>query len=475
MEQAPPEQEFEDLPPPPPAPVEETRVGKVLGGPKAASQRPAHLPDYEEVVVIGGPPPPPAPPAPDPAMQQTMADGSMDQTMAAPAAPPPPVPQAPAVDKEIIAQAEAQAAETIAQAQAQAQEQLQQAQMQANQLIEEATAQAQQVAEEARQQAGQQGYQEGMEAGLQEGRQAGQIELQQRIEQLKFQFIDLVKLRRRIMVDMEPEIVKLAWEVAKRVVGDELKSNREVIVGVVRKSLETLNERDEILIRVNPAEYESVKPHQEEFEAMIEGLKKFTIRPDGAIELGSCAIETNLGNVDARIETQFEAILIGLEEMCGIRKFEREDELAAATVEVPGDPEFEQRVKEQAAAPPQEEAGGHGHGGGGEAPPEQASEQAEGQGEPEFDPVAEFHQLQAHLESLQPQLLAEPTDEIMAQLDPNDHQPYLEQYAQQQEHIQQVHARMTELHDYIQQTQGGEASMEQTQVEHAEAPPEMAE
>jgi flagellar assembly protein FliH len=154
-------------------------------------------------------------------------------------------------------------------------------------------------------------------------------EAKQMVEALKFQFCDMVRLRRKIMLDMEPEIVRLSWEVAKRVVGEELKTNREVILGVVKSALSTLQERDEILIRVNPTEFDSVKPHQKALEAMIEGLKKFVIQADGAIEPGSCAIETNLGNVDARIETQFEAIRLGLEEMCHIRSFERGDQVDA--------------------------------------------------------------------------------------------------------------------------------------------------
>lgn len=362
----------------------------------------------------------------------------MEQTMQASA---PPQPQAPPVDQEIIEAAKAQAEQIVAEAN----QVLEQAQMQAQQMVQEAMAQAGQAAEEARQQAGQQGYEEGMQAGIQEGRQAGQVELQQLINTLKTQFIDLVKLRRKIMVDMEPEIVKLAWQVAKRVVGEELKSNREVIVGVVRSSLHTLQERDEILIRVNPQEYESVKAHQSELEAMIEGLKKFTIQPDGAIELGSCAIETNLGNVDARIETQFEAIRLGLEEMTRIRQFEMEDQLAGMPVEVPGDPDFEARMKEQQHAPPPEanqeqvhqEAPPHHHEQGHEAPQQEMSDEQHQDGEPEMT----LEQMEQMLQEME--MLPDPTDELLATLTPEEQQQFLEAYQQQQEFVNYVqHRRM---------------------------------
>jgi hypothetical protein len=227
----------------------------------------------------------------------------------------------------------------------------------------------------------------------------------------------MVKLKRQVLVDMEPEIVRLAWEIAKRVVGEELKTNRDLIVEVVRSSLYTLQERDEILIRVNPAEFETVKEHQKVFEAMIDGLKRFTIQPDGAIEMGSCAIETNLGNVDARIQTQFEAIRLGLEEMGKIRQFERADQLAATPVEVPGDPDFEQRAREQEAV--------------------QKHESHQQQHEDDDEGEEEDYDDQQELE-----LLPDPTEELLATLTPEEQQQYLQAYQEQQAYLEQLQAQM---------------------------------
>ena len=418
-------------PPPKPAPT-----GRVLGGgPK--DEKPSNLKQYENTVIIGadgprvvptggGPetPPPTTYGAPDDDDEDYDDDDDhdgepdLDRTQVSKPPQPPPSQK---ISQEIIDQAKAEAEQIMSHAQ----QMVEQAQMQAAQIVNDAMAQAQQAAEEARQQAGQQGYQEGMEAGLAEGRQAGETQLQEMIEALKFQFVDLVRLRRKVMLDMEPEIVRLSWEIAKRVVGDELKSNREVIVGIVRSALATLGERDEINIRVNPQEFETVKGHQKALEAMIEGLKKFVIQADGAIEPGSCSIETNLGNVDARIETQFEAIRLGLEEMTNIRQFEREDQVGAMPVEVPGDPDFEQRMKERGPVEEsQEQHHGHGHHGGGEEEYDQ-----------EYDDEGQYQQQQ------EMELLPEPTEELFAQLTPEQQQEYLEAYHQQQEYLAHLQAQ----------------------------------
>lgn len=317
--------------------------GKVFGRNRAAAQVPSHLAPYKETIVIGGDPRREAPP-PTPQFQGHQG-GDMEQTMSTPVAPP-----APAPDKEIIARAQMEAQQMMQQAQAQAQQMMQEAQGQ----IE---AHAQQVA----QQAGEQGFQEGMQQGFAAGQQQGMAETMQRVEQLKMEFVELVMARRKVMAAMEPEIVHLAVDIAEKIVGMELSVGREIITGIVRQGLATLKSRDEIVVRVNPDEVESIKALQPEFEKMIDGLKRFEVLSDGAIEPGSCAIETNLGNVDARISTQLEAVRAGLDEMCKIRGFEMAEKLATEPVEVPDDPEFHARILQAEAEARAAEAAAKAH------------------------------------------------------------------------------------------------------------------
>jgi flagellar assembly protein FliH len=331
--------------PMPPSPPPSEASGKVLGRTRTAAQVPGHLAPYEQTVVIGGDPRREAPPPPPQQQFQGHQGQDMEQTMATPAAPP-----APAADKEIIARAQMEAQQMLAQAQAQCQ-----------QMMEEAQAQIQAHGEQVTQQAGEQGYQAGLEQGFAAGQQQGMAETVQRVEQLKMEFVELVMARRKVLAAMEPEIVHLAVNIAEKIVGMELSVGREIITGIVRQGLATLKERDEIVVRVNPAEVDAVKAQQPEYEKMIDGLKRFEVLSDGAIEPGSCAIETNLGNVDARISTQLEAVRAGLDEMCKIRGFEMAEKLATEPVEVPDDPEFHARILQAEAEAKAAEAAAKAH------------------------------------------------------------------------------------------------------------------
>lgn len=264
-------------------------------------------------------------------MEAPGAPADLEQTMAAPVAPMAPPP--PAIDQEILAKAQLEAQQLI-----------QQAQLQAQQLLADAQANIATQAEQLAEQAKQQGYQEGMQQGFAAGQEQGMAETVTRIEQLKLEFVELVMARRKVLTAMEGEVVHLAVNIAEKIVGMELATGREIITGIVRQALATLKERDEVVVRVNPAEVEAITANQAAYEAMIEGLKRFEVVSDGAIEVGSCSIETSLGNVDARIATQLEAVRAGLDEMVKIRAFEMKDKLASEPVEVPGDPEFHARI-----------------------------------------------------------------------------------------------------------------------------------
>lgn len=283
--------------------------------------------------------------------------------MAVPQAPPPPQ-----IDKEILEKA-----------QQEAQQLLHQAQLQAQQITQQAMAQAAEAAEAARQEALQQGYQEGLQAGQQAGLEHSAAEAQNRLDLLKTEFVQLVKARRKVLAEMEPELIRLSIGIAERILAQELTMNKEAVVAIVREGIATLKEREEITVRVHPSEVELLTPYQTELEAMVEGLKRFFIQGDGSIEPGSCAIETNLGNVDARMSTRLEAVRMGLEEISKIRAFERKDKLELQPVEVPGEPGFEERMSAEAE---QHEASSAG------AIPEEAHQGASQEEEPaEQDPV----------------------------------------------------------------------------------------
>ncbi|MGM9998754.1 MAG: FliH/SctL family protein [Candidatus Bruticola sp.] len=248
--------------------------GKVFGGRRAdhSDYKLPPISSHSVSVPTGDPPPPGAP------------------------LPPPPPP----VDKEIIAKAEAKAKEIIAQAQNQIQQMINQANEQIQQFNEQAAADA----EHARQAA----FQQGTLQGIEEGRRLAHREYVDLMLMARDLYVQAIKERRKLIENTEPALAKLSISIAEKIIGLEVSTNNDVIMGVVKEALGDMKDREEVRIRVNPDDYHIVNNDRSSLMRMVEGLKDFDLSIDSKVTRGGCVIETNLGNIDARLETQLGAI-----------------------------------------------------------------------------------------------------------------------------------------------------------------------
>lgn len=264
----------------------------------------------------------------------------------------PAAPAGPPIDQQIIEAAQAQAQQHLMEAQNIAQQMLMQAQQQAQQMVEQTAAQIQQAAEQAQQQAREQGYQIGYEEGKSQGATHAQLEVRQFMFQARDIFVQAIRQRHLLLNTCEPQLARLGTKIAERILGMELTTNREAIVGIVKQALSGLGDRETVCVRVNPADFEAAKAAQPTFERMVEGLKKFEVVADLAIDAGGCSIETNLGNVDARLHTQLAVLMGALEQEATTHENEVIAEAAHLHVELPEmpeEPEIQTHYDEQPA------------------------------------------------------------------------------------------------------------------------------
>lgn len=245
--------------------------------------------------------------------------------------------QAPAVpvDEAIIAEAQNKANSMMQEAQAAANQMLMEYQQQAQQMMEQANQQIQAAAEQVQRQAQEIGFQQGYEQGLQQGGLAAQQQVYQQLVESRDIFIQAIKQRHLMMASAEPEMVRLAVKLAEKLIGQELGQNPDAILGVVRLALSGIGDREQVSIRVNPVDYEKVVEHRPQFERMVEGLKKFDIVADASVDAGGTAIETNLGNIDARLNTRVNALLAGMNDEAALREKEIQSEVEELDTGVP--------------------------------------------------------------------------------------------------------------------------------------------
>lgn len=178
-------------------------------------------------------------------------------------------------------------------------------------IIEHAQAEAKKLIDQAKiygETAKQEAQKEGLLQGKEDGYREGLAQFTAMMDEVKNLFSQLVKERQRVFEEVEPELASLSLDIAKTVIGNEVRTNPDAVIGIVKKALSHMKSREEVVIKVNPEDLEHVKHNRDVFAAMVEGVQNMEIAADPRVGRGGCLIQTNLGSTDARIETQIGVI-----------------------------------------------------------------------------------------------------------------------------------------------------------------------
>ena len=121
------------------------------------------------------------------------------------------------------------------------------------------------------------------------------------VDDFAAQRVDLLKMSEEV-------VVRLAVTVARRIVGDAIEINEEVVLETVRRALKHVQEKESLVIRVNPEDLKIVREHRSEWLSIVEGSGSLDVEEDERIRKGGCLVETEAGNVEARIDRQIQTL-----------------------------------------------------------------------------------------------------------------------------------------------------------------------
>jgi flagellar assembly protein FliH len=183
----------------------------------------------------------------------------------------------------------------------------QQAEEEAERIIADAQARAAEIENEARKtlrndrnEAQQKGREEGHETGFAEGK----AEVERLIERTQVMLERAQDKRAEILAETEQEIIDLVLLIARKVIKVISENQRNVIVSNVVQALRKVKARGNIIIRVNMSDLKLATDYKSEFIKLIEGAKSIQVQEDSSVDSGGCIIETDFGEIDARISSQ---------------------------------------------------------------------------------------------------------------------------------------------------------------------------
>jgi type III secretion protein L len=140
--------------------------------------------------------------------------------------------------------------------------------------------------------------------GQQQGREEARAEVAETISKLNASM-------QAWIAEVEPTLIQLVTRCVKEVV--ETTDRTAVIKESVDRGLAELSSANEIKIKIAPSQAETIRPMLAEISERHGLRATVRLEPDAMLKEGDCIVESPMGVVDLRIDTQLRLIKNALE------------------------------------------------------------------------------------------------------------------------------------------------------------------
>lgn len=160
-------------------------------------------------------------------------------------------------------------------------------------------------------------HEEARQQGYQDGLTAGEAKLEQASRALSDALAEIQHLRESVLINSRQDMLNLVMTIAEQLVQQELTLKADAILPVVERALKSAVRSENMRVKVHPGDLETVTEHKPLFLASVSGLTAISFEADASMTPGGCKIESDLGEVDATLETQLEEIRSALADAMG--------------------------------------------------------------------------------------------------------------------------------------------------------------
>lgn len=160
-----------------------------------------------------------------------------------------------------------------------------------------------------------QSYEAGYRAGEESARRAAQAEVQAVVKQLADSIATVAGTRAETIRRAEADTVKLAIEIARRVVHRELTVDGSALESLIRAALEKLQAQEIHRVRIHPEQERTLKACLEQSGRG----QSVSVVADPLQARGGAVFEISRGSLDASVETQLAEIERGLIDQLELR------------------------------------------------------------------------------------------------------------------------------------------------------------
>ncbi len=127
------------------------------------------------------------------------------------------------------------------------------------------------------------------------------------LSEFELNLLEIREIREKVWRDAEQDLLRLSVRLAEKILGREIQNDAHAIASIVSTALQNARGLEKLTIRVNPQDLPVVEQELENFKTS--GRRAFlNFAADPRVASGGCLIESEVGTIDARLETQFRVL-----------------------------------------------------------------------------------------------------------------------------------------------------------------------
>jgi flagellar assembly protein FliH len=152
------------------------------------------------------------------------------------------------------------------------------------------------------------GFEEGYRVGAEEATQSLVREWDGRMLEAESVVRQAYTAKDSIIAEAERFAVELSCAIAEKILDEQLSEAPEMAMKLFGQALSRRKEQGVIVLCVSPKQFAFVQAAKDELISSLDSQAELQIVPDSTIKEGGCIVRSAFGSIDARIDTQLEAV-----------------------------------------------------------------------------------------------------------------------------------------------------------------------
>ena len=136
--------------------------------------------------------------------------------------------------------------------------------------------------------------------------------MQPQFEQFSTILHELDQVKNEVYTANEQFLIQLIFQIAKHILLDELKTDREYVKRLTSQIIEKLGAKENIRLKVSREDYANLEQIRDFLKGHFPDLKNVQIDPSDDLELGGVKVETDLSRINASVEAQLKSVQAAL-------------------------------------------------------------------------------------------------------------------------------------------------------------------